>query len=87
MDFRYTPEHENFRVRLRTWLERNRVEVFGDGSDPLNERDEDSDSRWKKMLEWHRRLHEAGYVAWVAPQFPLTGDKQNRSTGDLEQCQ
>jgi len=68
MDFRYTPEQEAFRVRLRTWLERNRAEVFGEGSDPLNERDEESDSRWKKMLEWHRRLYEAGYVALHWPK-------------------
>lgn len=68
MDFRYTPEQEIFRTRLRTWLERNRTEIFGDSSDPLNERDEDSDSRWRKMLEWHRRLHDAGYVALHWPK-------------------
>jgi alkylation response protein AidB-like acyl-CoA dehydrogenase len=68
MDFRYTPEQEAFRARLRGWLELNRGEVFGDSSDPLNERDEDSDSRWKKMLEWHRRLYEAGYVALHWPK-------------------
>ena len=68
MDFRYTSEQEAFRTRLRGWLERNRTEVFGEGSDPLNERDEDSESRWKKMLEWHRRLHDAGYVALHWPK-------------------
>jgi len=68
MDFRYTPEQEAFRTRLRTWLERNRAEVFGDGSDPLAERDEDGDARWRKMLEWHRRLYEAGYVALHWPK-------------------
>ena len=68
MDFRYTPEQETFRTRLRTWLERNRAEVFGDSSDPLAERDEDSDSRWQKMLEWHRRLYQAGYVALHWPK-------------------
>jgi alkylation response protein AidB-like acyl-CoA dehydrogenase len=68
MDFRYTPEQETFRTRLREWLERNKREVFGDSSDPLNEREEDSDSRWRKMLEWHRRLYEAGYVALHWPK-------------------
>jgi len=68
MDFRYTPEQETFRTRLRTWLERNRAEVFGDGTDPLAERDEDGDSRWRKMLEWHRRLYQAGYVALHWPK-------------------
>ena len=68
MDFRFTPEQEAFRVRLRNWLESNRREVFGDNSDPLNERDEDSDTRWRKMLEWHRRLHASGYVALHWPK-------------------
>lgn len=68
MDFRYTAEQEAFRVRLREWLERNRQDVFGDSSDPLNERDEASEARWQKMLEWHRRLYESGYVALHWPK-------------------
>ncbi len=68
MDFRFTPEQEAFRVRLRTWLETNKAEVFGEHSDPLAERDEDSDARWRKMLEWHRRLHGSGYVALHWPK-------------------
>jgi len=63
MDFRYTPEQEAFRTRLREWLEHNKADVFGESSDPLADRDEDSDTRWQKMLEWHRRLYEVGYVA------------------------
>jgi len=68
MDFRYTPEQEAFRTHLRTWLERNKAEVFGHNSDPLSERDEDGDTRWQRMLEWHRRLYEAGYVALHWPK-------------------
>ena len=68
MDFRYTPEQEAFRARLRDWLERHKAEVFGDSSDPLAERDEDGDSRWRKILEWHRRLYDAGYVALHWPK-------------------
>jgi alkylation response protein AidB-like acyl-CoA dehydrogenase len=68
MDFRFTPEQEAFRLHLRTWLERNKAEVFGDNSDPLAEREEDADSRWQKMLEWHRRLYQAGYVALHWPK-------------------
>lgn len=68
MDFRYTAEQEAFRVRLREWLERNRQDVFGDSSDPLNEREEDSETRWRKMLEWHRRLYESGYAALHWPK-------------------
>jgi alkylation response protein AidB-like acyl-CoA dehydrogenase len=68
MDFRFTPEQEAFRLHIRIWLERNKAEVFGDNSDPLAEREEDADSRWKKMLEWHRRLYQAGYVALHWPK-------------------
>ncbi|MEW6301603.1 MAG: acyl-CoA dehydrogenase family protein [Thermodesulfobacteriota bacterium] len=68
MDFRFTPEQEQFRARLRAWLERNKAEVFGHDSDPLAERDEDSDTRWQRMLAWHRRLYEAGYVALHWPK-------------------
>ena len=68
MDFRFTPEQEALRMHLRTWLERNKAEVFGDNSDPLAEREEDADSRWQKMLEWHRRLYQAGYVALHWPK-------------------
>jgi alkylation response protein AidB-like acyl-CoA dehydrogenase len=68
MDFRYTPEQEAFRTRLRDWLERNKTEVFGDSSDLLAERDEDSEIRWQKILEWHRRLYGAGYVALHWPK-------------------
>lgn len=68
MDFRYTPEQETFRTHLRTWLETNKHAVFGESTDPLNERDEDGDARWRKILEWHRRLHDAGYVALHWPK-------------------
>lgn len=68
MNFRYAPEQEAFRVRLREWLERNKAEVFGHDSDPMVDRDEDSDTRWQKTLEWHRRLFEAGYVALHWPK-------------------
>lgn len=68
MDFRYTPEQEAFRTRLREWLERNKAEVFGHNRDVLSESDEDSDTRWQRMLEWHRRLYESGYVALHWPK-------------------
>src|SRR5919109_1461291 len=68
MDFSFTPEQESFRVRLRGWLEHNKAEVFGHSSDPLAERDEDGDTRWQKMLEWHRRLYGEGYVALHWPK-------------------
>lgn len=68
MDFTFTPEQEAFRVHLRNWLENNKTEVFGRDSDPIADREEDGDSRWQKMLEWHRRLYSAGYVALHWPK-------------------
>jgi alkylation response protein AidB-like acyl-CoA dehydrogenase len=68
MDFTFTPEQEAFRAHLRTWLERNKAEVFGRDSDPVADREEDGDSRWQKMLEWHRRLYSAGYAALHWPK-------------------
>lgn len=68
MDFRYTPEQEAFRERLSEWLDRNMAEVFGQNRDPLAQTDEDSDTRWQRTKEWHRRLYEAGYVALHWPK-------------------
>ena len=68
MDFRYTPEQEAFRERLSAWLDRNTAEVFGDARDPLAQTDEDSERRWQRTKEWHRRLYEAGYVALHWPK-------------------
>jgi alkylation response protein AidB-like acyl-CoA dehydrogenase len=68
MDFTFTPEQEAFRARVRTWLERNKTEVFGRDNDPMADREEDGDSRWQKMLEWHRRLYSAGYAALHWPK-------------------
>lgn len=68
MDFTFTPEQEAFRVHLRGWLERNKAEVFGHDSDPIADREENDEARWQKMLEWHRRLHAADYVALHWPK-------------------
>ncbi len=66
MDFNYTPEQEEFRHTIRSFLERTKKEVFG-ASDDLNT-GTDSDQRWTHLLEYHRRLHKAGYVALHWPK-------------------
>ncbi len=66
MDFNYTPEQEEFRRTIRSFLERTKKEVFG-ASDDLNT-GTDSDQRWAHLLEYHRRLYEAGYVALHWPK-------------------
>ncbi len=66
MDFNYTPQQEEFRHSLRSFLTNTKAEVFG-ASDDLNA-GTDSDVRWERLLEYHRRLHKAGYVAMHWPK-------------------
>jgi alkylation response protein AidB-like acyl-CoA dehydrogenase len=73
MDFNYTPEQQEFRSRLRGWLERTSAEVFGaDGgrfAGSLETRFFSRDDKhWAQALEYHRRLLRAGYLAlhWPA---------------------
>jgi alkylation response protein AidB-like acyl-CoA dehydrogenase len=66
MDFNYTPEQEDFRRTLRNFLERTKAEVFGRNDDPTG--GTDSDDRWNRQLEYHRRLYDAGFVALHWPE-------------------
>src|SRR5579875_2163121 len=72
MDFRYTPEEEAFRTKLHSWLEKTRAEVFGRGGElgasTASLLDVGDDARWMRLLEYHRRLYEAGYVALHWPK-------------------
>jgi alkylation response protein AidB-like acyl-CoA dehydrogenase len=73
MDFSYTPEQEKFRGEVRRFLEKTSAEVFGPSIDALATCSENlifgSDERhWKMMLEYHRRLLDAGYLALHWPK-------------------
>ncbi len=71
MDFKYTPEQEKFREKLRAWLEKNSAEVFGAdglGQSTASLFDVRDDGQWRKLKEYHRRLYEAGYVALHWPK-------------------
>ncbi|MGH7933571.1 MAG: acyl-CoA dehydrogenase family protein [Candidatus Binataceae bacterium] len=74
MDFRYTPEEEAWRAKIHSWLEQNSSEVFGRGRDggpgasTASLLDAGDDSRWQRLLEYHRRLYDAGYVALHWPK-------------------
>ena len=70
MDFRYTPAEEAFRARIHDWLKRTSAEVFSRrASTPGSAAAESSDDRrWRRMLEYHRRLYDAGYVALHWPK-------------------
>ena len=74
MDFRYTPEEEAFRSKIHAWLEKTSTEVFGRskdgglGASTASLLDVGDDSRWQRLLEYHRRLYDAGYVALHWPK-------------------
>ncbi|HEX4208839.1 MAG TPA: acyl-CoA dehydrogenase family protein [Candidatus Binataceae bacterium] len=70
MDFRYTPEEEAFRAKIHNWLQTTSAEVFGRGHNlgsPANLASGD-DRRWLRMLEYHKRLYDSGYVALHWPK-------------------
>ena len=74
MDFRYTPEEEAFRAKIHGLA----GDDFGRGLRPRQGRrygcstaslvDVGDDSRWQRLLEYHRRLYDAGYVALHWPK-------------------
>jgi alkylation response protein AidB-like acyl-CoA dehydrogenase len=73
MDFDYTPEQERLRSRIRGWMEATAAELFGELADAQSVTIESmlygrDDRLWQKMLEYHRRLHEAGYLALHWPK-------------------
>ncbi len=74
MDFRFTPDEEAFRTKIHGWLEKTSGEVFGRGeggrlgTSTASLLDVGDDSRWQRLLEYHRRLYDAGYVALHWPK-------------------
>lgn len=73
MDFTYTPEQENFRAEIAGWLEKNSAEAFGRkgeglGGSTASLLDVRDDAQWTRMLDYHRRLYKAGYVALHWPK-------------------
>ena len=73
MDFTYTPEQETFRGEIRDFLEKNSAEAFGRkgeglGGSTASLLDVRDDRRWNQLLDYHRRLYNAGYVALHWPK-------------------
>ena len=73
MEFNYTLEQERFRTRLRGWLESTSREVFRDRRGAFGASLESmifgrDDEGWQRALEYHRRLHQAGYLALHWPR-------------------
>jgi alkylation response protein AidB-like acyl-CoA dehydrogenase len=61
MDLSFTPEHEAFRAEVREWINQ---------AMPANLRakaEVDANFEMPEVMQWHRILHEKG---WVAPHWP-----------------
>lgn len=59
MDFSYSEEQKAFRNELRSWLEENVPEEWRDGGPDMPE---DEDEAWEMRVDWHRKLHEGGWI-------------------------
>ena len=65
MDLNYTGEEESFRKEVRRWLEENLPKNGLRGAENRAHADK---STLEKMKDWHRRMHEAGYLALSWPK-------------------
>jgi len=65
MDLTYSPEEESFRQQLRSWLATNLPKSVLRGAEDRTNVDK---TMLVRMKEWHRRLHEAGYLALSWPK-------------------
>ena len=73
MDFNYTTEQQAFRTDLRGWLKKTSAEIFGENIDARGVSIESrifgrDDREWETVLEYHRRLYRAGYLALHWPK-------------------
>ncbi len=67
MDFKFSAEDEAFRREFRTWLEQNRPQSTSedDSADFMHEGGKDD---WQRRLDWHRKMHAAGWVGLSWPK-------------------
>ncbi len=63
MDFRLSAEQEEFRSRLRAWLEANSPGDWG----RIRARLETREAQAAFLIDWQRKLHRAGYVGLQWP--------------------
>src|ERR1700736_4644604 len=73
MDFSYTPEQEQFRTKMRGFLEKSSAEIFGKGNDSMGAStasllDVRDDAAWNRMKKYHRALYDSGLVALHWPK-------------------
>lgn len=66
MDFSYSPQEEQFRQEVRSWLDANVPDDIRAG------RDEDlpPPERWERQKAWHKKLHENGWIGiWWPKEY------------------
>jgi alkylation response protein AidB-like acyl-CoA dehydrogenase len=64
MDFSYSPEEEKFRQEVRAWIDANVPDELRGGKDE----DLEPDERWQRGLNWHKKLHEGGWIGLWWPK-------------------
>ncbi len=64
MDFSYSPEEEKFRQEVRVWIDANVPDELRGGKDE----DLEPDERWQRGLNWHKKLHEGGWIGLWWPK-------------------
>jgi alkylation response protein AidB-like acyl-CoA dehydrogenase len=67
MDFKFSADDEAFRQELRSWLQKNapRNVPRDDTGDEFHEGGADD---WKRRVEWHKKMHEGGWVGLSWPK-------------------
>src|SRR5258708_5865013 len=71
MDFNYTPEEEKFRKQVRGWLEKHRPRGrfrLAESKVGRGGRSVDEDDAWRRLVAWHAKLHEGGWVGLSWPK-------------------
>ncbi len=65
MDFRFSPEDEAFRREFSSWLAANLPK--GNQEPNVDFMHEEGSGDWRRRLEWHKKMHAAG---WVGISWP-----------------
>ena len=63
MDFKFTPEDEEFRAEFRAWLEKNKPEAEEDDLDFFAE----DEGAWNRRVKWFKKLASGG---WTGVDWP-----------------
>jgi alkylation response protein AidB-like acyl-CoA dehydrogenase len=67
MDFRFSDADEQFRIEFRNWLEATLPKEHRKSPFAIEFFANEEGEEWEKRHAWHKKMHEAG---WVAIQYP-----------------